>query len=144
MNRTLGLILTLSFVASAGLPTASAEAVKGAEPLTVSHGREVQLADFAVPGKTTVFDFYSEFCPPCRAIAPLVKKLHEVRADIAVVEVDINRPGVEGIDWKSPVAREFQLDSIPHFKIYGPDGQLMSEGDPARAKVIEWLQAALP
>jgi thiol-disulfide isomerase/thioredoxin len=144
MNRTLGLILTLSFVASAGLPTAWAEAVKGAEPLTVSHGREVQLADLAVPGKTTVFDFYSEFCPPCRAIAPLVKKLHEARADIAVVEVDINRPGVEGIDWKSPVAREFQLDSIPHFKIYGPDGQLMSEGDPARAKVIEWLQAALP
>jgi thiol-disulfide isomerase/thioredoxin len=116
---------------------------KGPEPLTISKGQEVQLQDYAIPGKTTIFDFYSEFCPPCRAIAPLVKKLHEVRADIAVVEVDINRPGVEGIDWKSPVAKEFQLDSIPHFKIYGPDGKLQAEGDPARAKVVEWLQASL-
>jgi thiol-disulfide isomerase/thioredoxin len=141
MNRTQGLALTLSALFFAGLPAAFADAVKGPEPLTVSHGQEVQLADLAVPGKTTVFDFYSEFCPPCRAIAPLVKQLHEKRADIAVVEVDINRPGVEGIDWKSPVAKEFQLDSIPHFTILGPDGKMLAEGDPARAKVIEWLQA---
>ncbi len=137
MNRTLGsafLLLAVLSTAAADTPT------KGPEPTTISKGQTVQLQDFAVPGKTTVFDFYSEFCPPCRAIAPLVKRLHETRPDIAVVEVDINRPGIEGIDWKSPVAKEFQLDSIPHFKIYGPDGKMTAEGDPAREKLVEWLK----
>lgn len=142
MKRTLACALLLLAVLTRGI--AATPAAKGPEPLTVSHGEEIQLQDFAVAGKTTIFDFYSEFCPPCRAMAPLVKKLHEIRPDIAVVEVDINRPGVEGIDWKSPVAKEFQLDSIPHFKIYGPDGKLVAEGDPARAKVVDWLQASLP
>ena len=143
MNRTLGYILFAAALSTSAAVAADAPAAKGAEPLTIAKGQEVKLEDFAVPGKTTIFDFYSEFCPPCRAIAPLVKKLHETRADIAVVEVDINRPGVEGIDWKSPVAKEFQLDSIPHFKIYGADGKPQLEGDAARAKVVEWLQASL-
>lgn len=113
---------------------------KGAEPLHISMGQTVQLADYLVPGKTTVFDFYSKYCPPCMRIAPGVKKLHETRDDIAVVEVDINRPDIEGIDWQSPVAREFQLDSIPHFKIYGPDGKLKSEGDDAYETIQNWVK----
>jgi len=111
---------------------------KGAEPLDVSHGQEVKLADFLVPGKITVFDFYSHYCPPCMAEAPLVRKLHESRPDLAVVDVDINRPGIRGIDWESPVAKEFQLDSIPHFKVYDAQGKLMAEGDEARALVDGW------
>jgi len=80
-----------------------------------------------VPGKTTVFDFTSEYCPPCCGYAEPLHKLHADRADIAVVKVDINRPGVKGIDWKSPVAKQFALHSIPHFKVYGPDGKLIAE-----------------
>jgi thiol-disulfide isomerase/thioredoxin len=140
MNRTLGSAFLLLAVFSTAVVAAADTPVKGPEPLTISRGQTVQLQDFAVPGKITIFDFYSEYCPPCRAIAPLVKRLHEARPDIAVVEVDINRPGIEGIDWKSPVAKEFQLDSIPHFKIYGADGKMTAEGDLARSKLVEWLQ----
>ena len=114
--------------------------VKGPKPMHISQGQEVNLADYLVPDKTTVFDFYSEFCPPCRAIAPRLEKLHESRADIAVVEVDINRPGVKGIDWRSPVARRYDLNSIPHFKVYGPDGKLKAQGDDARAMVTAWFE----
>jgi thiol-disulfide isomerase/thioredoxin len=142
MNRTLGCSFLLAALLSAHVAAAADAPPKGPEPLTISKGQEVQLQDYVIPGKTMIFDFYSEFCPPCRAIAPLVKKLHEARADIAVVEVDINRPGIEGIDWKSPVAKEFQLDSIPHFKIYGPDGKLQSEGDPAREQLVKWIEAS--
>lgn len=114
--------------------------VKGPTPVHISQGQEVNLADYLVPGKTTVFDFYSEYCPPCRAIAPRLEKLHTARADIAVVKVDINRPGVKGIDWKSPVARQFNLQSIPHFKVFDPDGKLKAEGDEAYAMVTSWLK----
>jgi len=106
---------------------AHAAATKGSEPAVVSHGAIVDLSALAVPGKTTVFDFTSEYCPPCRGYAEPLHKLHADRADIAVVKVDINRPGVKGIDWKSPVAKQFALHSIPHFKVYGPDGKLIAE-----------------
>jgi len=66
--------------------------------------------------------------------------LHKSRDDIAVVKVDINRPGVKGIDWESPVAQQYQLHSIPHFKIYGPDGKLQAEGDAAYDQVQKWVE----
>ena len=113
---------------------------KGPKPAHISQGKEVTLADYLVPGKTTVFDFYSEYCPPCRAIAPRLEKLHMARADIVVVKIDINRPEVQGIDWKSPVARQYNLRSIPHFKVYDPDGKLQAEGDEAYELVTGWLK----
>jgi thiol-disulfide isomerase/thioredoxin len=103
-------------------------------------GQEVNLQDLLVKGKTTLLDFYSPFCPPCRQIAPKLEALDSKREDLVVVKVDINRPGVQGIDWQSPAARQFRLSSIPHFKIYGPDGKLEAEGDPAYEKVLRWLQ----
>jgi len=107
----------------------------------ISHGQTIVLKDYLVPDKTTIFDFYSEYCPPCRALSPLLEQLHKERADIAVVKVDINRPSVVGIDWDSPVAREFGLDLIPHLEVYSPSGVLQSQGDDARTLVIGWIQA---
>ena len=104
-------------------------------PARISFGQEVEIKDFIVEGKTTIVDFTSKFCPPCERISPLLDKLHANREDIVVVKVDINRPDVRGIDWKSPVARQYELNSIPHFKVFGPDGKLQAEGDEAYAIV---------
>jgi len=114
--------------------------VKGDAPLTISHGETIKLEDYLVPGKTTVFDFYSQYCPPCRALSPHMEKLHHDRPDVAVVEIDINQPGVKGIDWQSPVARQFGLQSIPDLRVYGPDGKLVADGDAARDLVTGWMQ----
>ena len=57
-----------------------------------------------------------------------------------MVEVDLNRPGVEGIDWESPVAQQYGMNSIPHFKVFGPDGKLQAEGKEARALVTGWFE----
>lgn len=108
---------------------------KPATPARIAHGQSVNIQDYVSAGRTTIFDFTSEYCPPCRAIAPYLHKLHADRADVVVVEVDINRPGVVGIDWSSPVARQYALESIPHFKVFGPDGRLQAEGDAARSIV---------
>lgn len=117
---------------------------KPEKPLRISMGEKVKLADYAVPGKTTVFDFTSQFCPPCRAIAPALEKVHATRDDVVVVSVDINRPGVKGIDWDSPVAHQYGLHAIPHFKVYGPDGKLQIEDKPnnpqARTMVSKWFK----
>lgn len=113
---------------------------KGAEPLKISHGQEVNLEDFLVTGKTTVFDFTSHYCPPCRAISPKLDKLHKDREDVAVVKVDINRPNVKGIDWNSPVVSQHKIQSVPHFKVFGPDGKLIAEGKEARQLVSGWFK----
>ncbi len=120
----LALSLALAFTA---VVFAAGAKEKSPKPLRVAFGKEVNLADYLIPGKTTVFDFTSHYCPPCEAIAPQLDKLHAKRADIVVVAVDINRPDVKGIDWKSPTAQQFGLRSIPHFKVYGPDGKLVAE-----------------
>lgn len=115
-------------------------AVKGPKPLVVANGEVINLADYLVAGKTTVVDFTSQFCPPCRSYDEPLNQLHARRADLAVVKVNINRPGLQKIDWKSPVAQQFKLGSLPHFKIYGPDGKLIAEGWKASRKVDKWLE----
>lgn len=103
-------------------------ATGASHPVVLAQGEEIQITEHLDAGRITVIDFYSEYCPPCRRIAPYLLKLHQDRADITVVKVDINRPGVRGIDWGSPVAKQYGLKSIPHFQIYDPEGRLLAEG----------------
>ena len=120
-----------------------APAAKPAKPLHISKGTQVKLTDYLIPGKTTVFDFYSDYCGPCVQVAPALEKLHQTRPDIVVVKVDVNRPGVKKIDWDSPVVKQYGVRSIPHFKVYGPDGKLLAEDSPTSAKarqmVLGWI-----
>ena len=120
---------------SVATPSSSPVHIKGAEPLHIAHGQTVSLADYVVPGKTTIFDFTSKYCGPCQAYNEPLAQLHTQRDDIAVVKVDINRPETKGIDWKSPVAQQYRMNSIPHFKVYGPDGKLIVEGRKGRSFV---------
>ena len=140
MRRPLLLPALLLLLVAPAAGRAAENHTKGATPARIAMGETIDLADYLVPGKTTVFDFFSDYCPDCRALAPQMTKLHATRDDVAVVEVDINRPGVKRIDWKSPVARQYDLHSIPYFKIFGPDGKLQLEGDFENAKVMARLK----
>lgn len=115
------------FAACCLLSSVAPAATKGPEPLRVALGETVNLTDYLVPGKTVVFDFTSKYCPPCRVYDEPLNQLHGKRDDVVVVKVDINRPDKKGIDWQSPVARQYNLYSIPHFKVYGPEGKLLAE-----------------
>lgn len=110
------------------------------EPQRIAFGEKVDIEKYVVPGKTTVFDFTSEYCPPCVAIAPLLHDLDAKRDDLVIVEVDINREGVKGIDWSSPVTAQYGIQSVPSFKVYGPDGKLTAENEEAYEMVSAWLE----
>jgi thiol-disulfide isomerase/thioredoxin len=94
-------------------------------------GEPIDIAAHLVPGRTVIFDFFSDYCPPCVAIAPQLEKLATIRPEYVIRKIDINRPGRRGIDWGSPVARQYNLDGIPHFKIYDPQGRLSADGEEA-------------
>src|SRR5580658_6283198 len=100
-------------IAAVTLLLGAAQHAKQEKPVEISFGSPVKLADYLVPGKTTVFDFYSTYCPTCMALKPAIEQLHASRDDIAVVLVNINRPGFKGIDWDSPVSKQFELPSTP-------------------------------
>lgn len=124
--------------------TPSSQTGSGAEYARIVNkgnpGEEIDVTPYLAGGKTTIVDFYSEYCGPCVRIAPLLKQLDEKREDIVVIKIDINRPGIRGIDWKSPAARQYKLESIPHFKIYGGTSSLEDEGEPAYKRIYKLLQ----
>jgi len=122
--KLLAAFLTAAVVFTAPLPAA---ATKGPEPLKIAQGEPVALTDHLVPGKTVIFDFTSKYCGPCQMYNEPLHDLHAKRDDVVVVKVDINRPDHKGIDWQSPVARQYDLHSIPHFKVYSPEGKLVAE-----------------
>jgi len=100
----------------------------------------VNLENRIVKGRTNIIDFYSEYSPLCKRIAPFLKKLDARREDIAVIRIDINRTGVGGIDWDSPLAKQFRLKSIPYFIVISPWGKFICEGKEAYNYVVQQLK----
>ena len=135
MAMVAGLLLLLGYLAFTRL--GRSHAVNAFQP-----GAEFAVAAHLQRGKTNIVDFYSEYCPPCKKISPLLAKLAKKRPDVAVLKVDINRKGVEGIDWSSPIARQYKLSSIPHFQIYDGQGNLLKEGQEAYGEVMGMLVQA--
>ncbi len=105
-------------------------------------GQTLNLKRLVVKGKTTLLDFYSPFCPPCVRLAPVMERLAAKRRDLAIKKVNINRPGVNGIDWRSPLAEQYQIRQVPYFMIFSPQGKLVAQGRDAVEYVQRWLQEA--
>jgi thiol-disulfide isomerase/thioredoxin len=103
---------------------------------TINHaspGSRVDVEAAVVRGQYTVVDFYSQYCGPCRAVAPMLEDLAKAHPRVVLRKVDINRPGVRGIDWSSPVVQQYRIPSVPYLRIYDPAGTLAAEGNAAWA-----------
>lgn len=106
-----------------------------ADVQTITHGREVDLEAHLVDGKFVLFDFYADWCGPCRALEPQLLELAGRYADrLALRKVDV-------INWDSEVARQYRISSIPYMVLYGPDGAKLAAGD--AGSVLRRLQSAL-
>ena len=108
-------------------------------------GQTLDLKSLPVKGSTTVVDCYSQYCPPCMRLAPLLEQLAEKRSDLVIKKVDIQRPEISGhIDWQSPLAKQLGLGSIgiPYFIIFDQNGKQMAQGKEATKRVLGWLQEA--
>lgn len=64
--------------------------------------------------KLVLVDFWAEWCPPCRAMAPILVSMADKQdAKIDVVKVDIEEPGENGV-----LATEHQVQSIPNMVVF--------------------------
>jgi thioredoxin 1 len=145
MTRALkSLPWSLALVALLSVALASSGAWAGAvaDASPGKPGQTLDLNSLVVKGKTTLIDFYSPFCPPCVQLAPIMARLAEKRPDLAIKKANINRPGVDGIDWRSPLAQQYQIRQVPFFMIFNPQGQPVAQGREAVETVGGWLQEA--
>jgi thiol-disulfide isomerase/thioredoxin len=71
-----------------------------------------------VPGKVTVFDFYADWCGPCRQVDEHLYALLATRSDVAYRKLDV-------VSWETPLARHYlaKTPSLPFVVVYGKDGR---------------------
>lgn len=78
--------------------------------------------------KLVLVDFWAEWCPPCRAMAPI---LHDV-ADEMDANVDIVKVDIEANADNAALAGEYQVRSIPNMIVF------------KGGKVVDTLIGAMP
>jgi thioredoxin 2 len=105
-----------------------------ADPLEVDGPRFQEIVDAAaVP---VLIDFWAPWCPPCRAAAPMVKKVAEEMTGRAIVlKVDT--------DQNPELAARFDVRGIPNFVVL-KQGKVVSQqaGLVSATQMKSWLENA--
>jgi thiol-disulfide isomerase/thioredoxin len=76
------------------------------------------LEAHVVRGKVTVFDFYADWCGPCRQVDEHVYEVLKRRADVAYRKLNV-------VSWESPLAKHYMAatPNLPYVVVYGKDGK---------------------
>jgi thiol-disulfide isomerase/thioredoxin len=115
-------------------------ALAGTEAMT---DKPFELKDLR--GKVVLIDFWATWCGPCRGALPELKAVHEKYRDqgLAVVGVSLDKDVdactrfveendldwyhiVEGGGWRTRLAREFRIRSIPHMVLLDANGVVVA------------------
>ena len=116
------------------------------------------LSDFVGKGKVMLVDFWSPWCPPCKAELPNIKavweKYHGDDFDVLSVAVweesrkmdwhnTIDTAKVYGVTWNQlnnghqEPASLYGIDGIPHMILFDKDGTILKRGDDLRGAATE-------
>ena len=91
---------------------------RGKEVEVISRGQKVDIAKHLVLGNVTIIDYYADWCGPCKEISPALEQIVKSDPEVALRKVDI-------INWASPVAKQYSINSIPRIEIYNRTGKLV-------------------
>jgi thiol-disulfide isomerase/thioredoxin len=122
-RMALALTAALALLGACAPQSAGQGSDLGGDIRVVSKGEPLNLRDYLVPGKYTLFDYYADWCPPCRQLSPRLEALARQHANLAVRKIDI-------VSWSHPVARQQGVTDLPYLRLFDPDGRLVAEGDP--------------
>jgi thiol-disulfide isomerase/thioredoxin len=95
-------------------------------------GEDADFQRYLTSGRTSVVAFYADWCPSCRSWAPILDAVNTYFPDMQVLFMDIG-------EWDTPVTEKYDVQSVPHFKIYNGVGSLIVEGPAAK----DWLRQAI-
>ena len=116
------------------------------------------LSDYVGKGKLMLVDFWSPWCPPCKAELPNIKavweKYHGNAFDVLSVAVweesrrmtwrnTIDTAAVYGVTWnqlnnghQEPAAL-YGIQGIPHMILFAPDGTILARGESLRGDALD-------
>jgi thiol-disulfide isomerase/thioredoxin len=84
----------------------------------ISHGGQVDMNQHLAFGSVTVVDFYADWCGPCRRLSPSLEQMAKSDPEIALRKIDI-------VNWRTAVAQQFNIHSIPQVNVYDRSGRLV-------------------
>jgi thioredoxin 1 len=93
---------------------------RGQEIEVITHGQQVDVAKHLVAGSITMVEFYADWCGPCRQVSPYLDQMAKTDPEIALRKIDI-------VNWGSPVAQQYRVNSIPYVKVFNRTGQLVGD-----------------
>ncbi len=103
--------------------------------LTLSDGTPFDLAE--QHGRVIVLNFWAAWCPPCRAEAPALSRVHRAVQrrgaqvlGLAVDAISLSRARRLGMDYPQALATQddlerFGVQMLPTTVVVGPDGQVV-------------------
>jgi thiol-disulfide isomerase/thioredoxin len=124
-------------------------------------GKTLSLND--IKGKATIIDFWASWCKPCRRENPNVVRVYEKYHDkgLEIISVSLDKAGqkdrwLKAIEddnmnwhhisnlqfWNEPVARQYNINSIPATFILDENGVIVAKklrGDALEQKIAELL-----
>jgi len=97
-------------------------------------GQVVDIEKNLVPGKVTVFDFYANWCGPCRRIDNAMVKLLPDMPYVAYRKINI-------VHWDSPVALQqlANISQLPYLVVYDKKGKKLGEINGVKIKTLTEL-----
>ena len=109
---------------------AAVVAGRGQQVEVISHGAQVDITRHLALGNVTVVDFYADWCPACKYLSPSLEQMAQTDPDIALRKIDI-------VNWKTAVAKQHNIRSIPQVNIYNRGGQLIGTVVSADAEEVK-------
>ena len=98
---------------------------KGLDIQVVKGGDKIKFQDYLTEGKLTIFDFYADWCGPCKLFTPKLERLVlNNPKELKLVQVDV-------VDWKSDIAKyltfKYQMPALPFALIFDEDGKMVAK-----------------
>ncbi|KAL3650113.1 hypothetical protein CASFOL_006516 [Castilleja foliolosa] len=112
-------LLGTGFRVTASLDSSSAAAVAEVGRVTEVNKDTFWPIVNAAGDKTVVLDMFTQWCGPCKVIAPKYKELSEKYDDVLFLKLDCNQEN-------KPLAKELGIKVVPTFKILR-DGKIVKE-----------------
>lgn len=103
-------------------------------------GDSIDLPSLIKERKTNIILFFSHNDAACQEIIPVMEKLAAKRTDFHICLVDIDRRGSSSADYASPVSQQFDIHSVPKYRLYDRRGKFMSTDDDAKLKVRAFIR----
>jgi thioredoxin 1 len=90
----------------------------------INGGKKININDHTSAGKINIFDFYADWCGPCKLFSPKAERLLLTYPNLALRKVDV-------VEWDSEVSKQltkdYRMPALPFVLIFNDRGKLLGK-----------------